>query len=136
MEGLMTEGKSKIPTRKKLLLTVVIATLLGGGGYIYITRFHNPCENKYLAYEEVKDYKLIVRPANHKYTFPSSRDAKGSNNSLWLNHIYENNCRHRFEIRYLRSVIDDHDFPRFKGIATYQNNQWVVSEDNNKGESK
>jgi len=56
MGGLMTERKSKIPTRKRLLLAVVIATLLGGGGYIYITRFHNPCENKYVAYEAVKEF--------------------------------------------------------------------------------
>jgi len=52
----MTEEKTKITTRKKLLLSLVIATLLGGGGYIYITRFHNPCENKYIAYQKAVEY--------------------------------------------------------------------------------
>jgi len=44
--------------RKKLLILVLITTLLGGGGYIYITRFHNPCENKYIAYQKAVEHLL------------------------------------------------------------------------------
>jgi len=124
----MTEGKSKIPTRKKLLITILIASFLSGGGYIYITRFHNPCENKYLAYEAVKDYRL-ARAGDRTYTFPSINDAKETSKYYWAGYQYKGNCEHHFDMKYSDKHYDDWGSGYFKGTATYQNSQWTILED-------
>jgi len=126
----MIEEKTATPTPtcKKLLLSLVIVALLGSGGYIYITRFHNPCENKYLVYEAVKDYRL-TRAGDRTYTFPSINDAKEASKYYWAGYQYKGNCVHHFDMEYATSNYDDWGSGYFHGSATYQNSQWTIVED-------
>jgi len=114
---------------KKLLITILIASFLSGGGYIYITRFHNPCENKHIAYEAVKDYELIQPPRSHKYGFPSINDTKEVSKYRWVEYQYKGNCVHHFDMEYAYSNYDDWGSGYFHGSATYQNSQWTILED-------
>jgi len=133
----MTEKKTKITTRKRLLLALLGTALLGGGGYIYITRFHNPCENKHIAYEAVKEYELAHRPnERYEYNFPSINDTKEISKYIWVEYQYKNNCVHWFDLKYFTVDIDDYGTGGVKGTATYKNNQWIITEDNNKENSK